>query len=109
MPVELPPPVDENGNITVNSLEGVTIPISSQDSLGAPVNISGVPHRFIVKGRIDKMLVAKPDNVQGKLLEITPEDTDKLGTSPRPFQVLDVTEPSSPITVWAGTIKRLAW
>lgn len=109
MPVELPPPVDDNGDITVHTEEGLVIPIKSQSSTGAAIDISSTPYRFLVKGLIDKLLTSNPNDSTGKLLIITPAEANSLGTTGINFQLLDISNSSLPISVWQGKIKRLNW
>lgn len=109
MSSEIPPPVDVDGNITVHTYEGLSIPITSQDASGTVLSLATSSYRFIVKGIVDKLLITDPNNSGGKLLVITPSDTEKLGTSNTSFQVMDITNPALPVTVWMGKIKRLIW
>jgi hypothetical protein len=104
----LPAPVDDNGNITVPAESGVTIPIREQsnDAIPVPIDISALPLRFLVKGRLDKMLEEDPNNALGQLLVITEEDADQLGTTWKNFVLLDMTVAENPISLWYGKIRR---
>lgn len=104
----IPGPVDESGNITVPAEGGVEIPLKEQTSDTTPVqvDISALPLRFYVKGRLDIVPDVDPEDPLGRLLTITEDEADNLGTSPVSFQLLDETNPDVPIPLWYGTIRR---
>lgn len=101
-------PVDSNGNITIPAEGGAFIPIRRYDLSDPPVaiDISAIPMRFVVKGRLDIVVPVDPGFAQGKLLTITETQADQLSTKGSSFQLLDETVLSVPIPLWTGTIKR---
>jgi hypothetical protein len=106
MPI-IPGPVDDQGNITVPSVGGTVIPIrESNPADDSPINISATPMRFVVKGRIDKVVPADPNYAQGKLLVLTDDDADELRAEWTSFNLLDETDPLVPIPIWSGKIRR---
>lgn len=105
MPV-IPAPVDDQGNITVPDVGGVVIPIRESDAQGNPVDISAVPMRFYVKGRINKSVTPDPNFAQGKLVVLTDEDADQLRAEWTNFSLLDDSDPLVPVPVWSGQIRR---
>lgn len=102
----LPGPVDSQGNITVPSDAGIPkIPISSRLTDGTPIDLSGVQMRFIVPGRINKVLPEDPSNPLGKSLSIDLEEASKLSVKGNNFSVLDESG-AIPMDVWSGVIRR---
>ncbi len=104
----IPGPVDDSGNIIVPAEGGVIIPIREQTNATPPVpiDISAVPMRFLVKGRLDKMLVTNPSEPLGKRLIITETEADSLSVKPHNFQLLDTTDVNLPVALWIGKIRR---
>jgi hypothetical protein len=103
---ELIGPVASNGDIIIPVESGAIIPIRQIDANSAPIDISAIPMRFFVRGRIDKMLTADPNYAQGKLLTITQDEADKLSSKGQSFSVLDVSNPLVPLPVWSALICR---
>jgi hypothetical protein len=101
-------PVDDNGNITVPAEGGATIPIKEQTTATIPVqiDISAVPMRFFVKGRIDKVVPVDPGDALGKLLTITELEGKNLSFAWHSFQLLDETDSNTPVVIWSGKIRR---
>lgn len=101
-------PVDESGNITVPMEGGVVIPLREQTSDGTAteIDISAIPMRFLVKGRLNKTVGTDQNNPLGKLLVITEAEADQLSAKGHSFQLLDETNPLLPVVLWSGKIKR---
>jgi hypothetical protein len=101
-------PVDDDGNITVPAEGGAIIPIKEQSNAEPPIqlDISALPFRFFVKGRIDKTLSVDPNDSLGKVLEITETEAENLSESWHPFQLIDESNITVPTVVWAGKIRR---
>lgn len=104
----IPGPVDESGNITVPAEGGASIPIKEQTNAEPPVqiDISTLPLRFLVKGRLDINPVVDPGDPFGRLLEITETQADQLSAKGHDFQLLDITDADVPIPLWSGRIRR---
>lgn len=86
----------------------MSIPIREQSNATPPVpiNISTLPLRFVVKGRISKVLAADPGYALGQLLTLTETEADQLSTTWKSFQLLDESVPSVPVPIWSGKIRR---
>jgi hypothetical protein len=103
--VDIPPPVDTDGNITLPREGGVIIPVRMLETDNTPIDLTTVPLRFLSEGRIDKMLVVDPDYAGGKILILTDEECQIFSGKWVPFSMLDISG-SPPIEVWPGKIRR---
>jgi len=102
--VNIPPIVNDQGNINVHIREGASIPIIIQDDEGNEVDSSTIP-LFFICGSFRKALEANPNDANGRLLHITDDDllTIVHGSN---FVVSDETDIDQPILRWEGKIYK---
>jgi hypothetical protein len=100
--VTIPPVVNDQGNINLHKDEGVRIPITVQDDLGAEIDATEIP-LFFVCGPVRKALEQDENNPEGRVLVITPTNLTNIphGT---PFRVVDESNPDYPINKWEGRL-----
>lgn len=106
MPV-IPGPISDEGNITLIGFEGAVIPITEEDLDGNPIDISDRQYDFYVRNRLEFILPEDPSNSLGKILLFDEDDARKFGKKGIPFYLRDVSDPETPIVLWAGKICRL--
>ena len=104
----IPPPVDEDGNISFNRVEGITLPIREKDNSGGWVDISGAQRYFsMFAGGFRKSLDLDPDNAEGRRLLLTTAELAGI-SSTAPFAITDE-DGLVPVVIWEGTIyERIA-
>lgn len=107
MAVEIPSPVDENGDIALDPNEGAVIPVRTRLANGTPISMLGRNYKFVVPGRFEITLIGDPDNTDRLLLILTEEHGDMLPTTPVSFSLLDM-QGVVPVAVWRGKIRRLS-
>jgi hypothetical protein len=101
----IPPPVDQNGDITVPRKGGLLIPVRMQDADGNPIDLTNVPLRFVAGTRVDKMLEVDTSFAGGKMLTLTEDECNDFSTRWTSFSLLDVTTTPG-VEVWPGKIRR---
>lgn len=102
--VNIPPIVNDQGNINVHVQEGASIPISIQDEGGTEVDASTMP-LFFICGAFRKALEANPNDAEGRMLHITPDDLLTIVHGEN-FVVSDETNEDQPILRWEGRIYK---
>ena len=102
--VNIPPIVNDQGNINVHVEEGASIPIILQDDEGNEIDSSSTP-LFFISGAFRKALEANPNDAAGRLLHITPDDLVTIIHGAN-FVVSDETNVEQPILRWEGKIYK---
>jgi hypothetical protein len=102
--VSMPPLVNDQGNINVHIKEGAYIPMTVQDDNGVLVDATPLTLVFRV-GAFSKTLEQDPDNLIGKVLELTTTDLAGIMHGAN-FIVADETDPDRPVNKWEGRIYK---
>lgn len=102
--VNIPPVVNDQGNINVHHHEGCTIPIEFQNQSGEPIDISNTPMFFeIPHGTFRKALDPDPSNPFGRILSLSPLELTSIPNGAN-FCIADETNPQLPIHRWEGRL-----
>ena len=102
--VNIPPIVNDQGNINIHVREGASIPVAIQDEEGNEIDSSAMP-LFFISGSFRKALEANPNDAQGRMLHITPDDLLTIVHGAN-FIVSDETDVDQPINRWEGKIYK---
>lgn len=100
--INVPPIVNDQGNINVHVDEGAVIPIGVQGEDSIEIDASDIP-MFFISGTFRKALAQDPNDAEGRLLNLTPTDLIAI-THGANFRVVDETNVSQPVIRWEGKI-----
>ena len=102
--VNIPPIVNDQGNINVHKDEGCQIPIVLQDEDGNEQDASSIP-LFFVCGAFEKSLDANPDDAFGRVIILTPDDLIYISNGAT-FRISDRSNSLIPVNRWEGRIYK---
>lgn len=101
--INMPDPVDAEGNISFNFSEGLLLPIKEYDSGGSQVDISSVPYFFNAdRGNFRVTLSSDPNDALGRRLNLTQQQLRTIRV-PCLFSFTNE-EGLVPISIWEGKI-----
>ena len=100
--INIPPLVNDQGNILVHRLDGLMIPLTFEDNNGVEEDASTYA-LFFVSGTFRKALSADPTNPKGRRLVLTKLELDEIDHGDF-FAVRDETNTSIPVTKWEGRL-----
>lgn len=100
--INLPPIVNDQGNINIHKDEGAKIPLSVQNDAGVDIDASAIP-LFFVSGAFRKALDLDPNDAEGRMIVLTPVDLAAIVHGAH-FRVVDEADPTMPIIRWEGRI-----
>lgn len=102
--VNIPPTVNDQGNLNVHIDEGCIVPIVLEDENGIELDASSLTLVF-KSGTFEKDLADDSNNPEGKALILTPTDVEDI-THGANFRVVDETDVNQPVIRWEGKIYK---